>query len=102
MLGWMKKKLRQWLGIAESPKTDSDIIYCWDVKPDKTRISQPYRISGLAGGIGLMAVSMDGTTHRCIYCQDAVEPEVYWSHIRKLRPELNFEWEDLPPPQKPV
>jgi hypothetical protein len=120
MFRWLKQQLRRWLDVEGScqavPTSHSNypllgckncrhptaIIHCWDVKKDGTRVSQPYRVIGLVGVLGLMVVGLDGTAQRCVYYQDVVEPELYWHHIRRLLHRHVFEWKDLPPPKQPV
>jgi hypothetical protein len=104
MLGWLKRRLRRWLGVegCQAVPSSHNFIHCWDVRKDGTRVSQPYRVIGLVGVLGLRVVSVDGTVQRCAYRGDVVESDIYWYHIRRLLPRHVFEWEDLPPPKQSV
>ena len=45
-------------------------------------------------GLCLVCVSVDGASTRMIGLRDAVDPAMFWNHVRRLNKDVKLEWQD--------
>ena len=94
MLGWLKDRLRRWLGVA-GPAGDDPCLEIHEAWPDGNARLVRYLVTG-AVGLGLAATGEDGSS-RLVFDYQAADPAKFLRLWRKHNEGEELYWEDGTP-----